>query len=137
MSADTNQHHHQDQHPTPPGSRPADPEMTNDQRTLTTHRAAVRGNLAGDPGDIGHAARTLRHAIGVADYACLDVPAEVRAAAEHLDRWHAQVKRQLDAERAEREATGITALAQQAAIEQAWHHRPAEPTPGREAGHER
>jgi hypothetical protein len=116
-------------------------QLTQAQRELTTHRAAVRMNLGASSGDISHAARTLRHAIGVAEYAFLDVPSAVRAAADHLERWDAGVQRLLAAERAEREATGTTALAQQAAIEQAWYRRRAawraQPNPGMEGGHER
>ena len=117
------------------------PQMTQAQRELTTHHAAVRMNLGASSGDISHAARTLRHAIGVAEYAFLDVPPQVRAAADHLDQWDAGVQRLLAAERAEREATGTTALAQQAAIEQAWYRRRAaqraQPNPGMEGGHQR
>jgi hypothetical protein len=68
-------------------------------------------------------------------------PAQVRAAADHLDQWDAGVQRLLAAERAEREATGTTALAQQAAIEQTWYQRRAtqraQPNPDMQGGHER
>ena len=129
------------QQPGRAAGRAGEPQMTQAQRELTTHRAAVRMNLGASSGDISHAARTLRHAIQVAEYAFLDVPAEVRAAADQVDQWDAGVQRLLAAERAEREATGTTALAQQAAIEQAWYRRRAteraQPNPGMEGGHER
>jgi hypothetical protein len=60
--------------------------MTDDQRMLTEHRAAVRANLATDT---PYAAYTVRHAIDQATCASVPVPAEVVDAAAAVERWRA------------------------------------------------
>jgi hypothetical protein len=107
-----------------------DTEMTEAERILLEHRAAVRANLATDPGEVGHAARTLHHAIDVVAYAGVDAPTEILAAAEMVDRWAAAVREQVAAEQAQRERTGQDRASFQCALERAQVHQPpAVPAP--------
>jgi hypothetical protein len=101
-----------------------EPEMTKAERVLLEHRAAVRVNLATDPGDLGHAARTLHHAIDTATYACVATPPEVLAAAAVVDRWATCVRAQVAAEQAQRERTGQDQASFQRALERAQVHQP-------------
>jgi hypothetical protein len=120
-----------------------DTEITEAERVLLEHRAAVRSNLATDPGEVGHAARTLHHAIDVAAYARVDAPADVLAAAAVVDRWAAYVRAQVAAEQAQRERTGQDLASFQRALERAQaHQQPPVPAPaplragGLDADHE-
>jgi hypothetical protein len=101
-----------------------EPEMTKAERVLLEHRAAVRVNLGTDPGEVGHAARTLHYAIDTATYACVATPPEVLAAAAVVDRWAACVRAQVAAEQAQRERTGQDLASFQRAIERAQVHQP-------------
>lgn len=96
--------------------QPPEAGMSDAERMLTEHRAAVRANLATDT---THAARTLRHAIERATYAHVRIPAEVLAAAAAVDRWASVVTQFLAAEKAERAAGRATLLGQQLAAERA------------------
>jgi hypothetical protein len=123
--------------------RDLEPDMSDAERVLLEHRAAVRVNLATDPGEVGHAARMLHHAIDTAAYARVATPPEVLAAAELVDRWAAVVREQVAAEQAERERTGQDRASFQHALERAQiHQQPSVPAPaplwvgGLDADHE-
>ena len=95
-------------------------EMTDDERVLLEHRHAVRVNL---PLDVRHAAELARRALGVAGYAAVDVPAEVTAAAEVVERWTAGVVAQVEGEEAERQRTGTDRASFQRDLERAQRDR--------------
>jgi hypothetical protein len=107
----------------PPSSKPPTPEMSEAERVLTKHRAAVRANLGNDS---RHAAEIARWALDNAGYAHVDVPDEVRRAAGVLDQWAGEVAATLAREEAERAERGFSRLDQQAAIDRAFWRRTAE-----------
>jgi hypothetical protein len=78
--------------------------MSDAERTLAEHRWAVRVNL---PTDARHAAQLARRLVGVATYCHVPVSAEVLGAVEILEQWAGEVSRQVDAERAELERSGL------------------------------
>ncbi len=90
--------------------------MTDAQRALLEHRAAVRVNL---PADAAHAARTARWLAQQADYARLPAPTVERIgqAAEILEATAAQVAGRLEAEGVERARLDLTAAAYQRRLE--------------------
>jgi hypothetical protein len=93
-----------------------DTEMTEAERVLLEHRAAVRVNL---PTHARHAAQTVRHALNTASYASLPPPPEVLTAAETVARWANEVCAQVEHDLYIRQRTGASAAAYQQAIERA------------------
>jgi len=82
----------------------ADPTMSDDERVLLEHRWAVRVNL---PTDARHAATIALRLLDVVRYAGLAVPPEVKTAAVRLQQFAGEVERQVTADRAELERSGM------------------------------
>jgi hypothetical protein len=90
--------------------------MTEAERVLLEHRAAVRVNL---PDHARHAAETVRNALNTASYASLPPPPDVLTAAETVERWANDVNAQVERDRSIRQRTGASEAAYQRAIERA------------------
>jgi len=97
--------------------------ITDAQRALLEHRAAVRVNL---PADAAHAARTARWLANQADYARLPAPTVERIgqAAEILEAIAASIAGRLEAEGAERERLGLDRATYQRRLERGGERRP-------------
>jgi hypothetical protein len=100
--------------------------MTDDERVLLEHRAAVRANL---PTDAAHAAATAQRLVGVCRYAALPVPRDVERAADTLA-WCARfIADQLTREQVEREQLGLDAATYQRRLERHPARPPEPPQP--------
>jgi hypothetical protein len=96
-------------------------DMTDAERVLLEHRAAVRVNL---PDHARHAAETIRNALSTATYASMSPPPEVLAAALAVERWARDVRDQVQRDRHIRQRTGASEAAYQRAIERAQARAP-------------
>jgi len=93
-------------------------DMTEDERALLEHRAAIRSNVAGVAGHVARSARWLAQRV---DYARLPQPTVERVAqcAEVLEAIATAIAGRIDAERAERDRLGMDRASYQRRLERA------------------